>query len=591
MPDPDQLAPSSVAHQKDVHRKEVSELLADLGSRPEGLTSEEAKARLSRFGPNELRARQKTPEIIKFLRQLKNFFALLLIAGGCLALLAEHLDPGQGNIYIASALFGVTLLNALFTYLQEHQSEKIMESFKKMLPTMVIVLRDGKPQRINAHDLVPGDVIQLFEGDRVPADGRLIKDARLKVDLASLTGESEPQPLDHTVSAETLLESRNMVFSGTLVQSGDGTAVITQTGMDTQIGKIVELTKETGEVETPIHRELRYFIKVISAIAIFLGFLFFAISVVIGKGELGSLIFAIGIIVANVPEGLLPTVTLALTMASKRMAKKNALIKNLESVETLGSTTVICTDKTGTLTQNRLAVVSLSYDEKELRADSLGASDLGHSETLQALWRIMALCNNAVLTKAGYSGDPTEGALLLFAERLRDSAALRAQLRSAEQPFDYAAKRMATLYPAEGGGYQAYLKGAPEVVLDLCDHILLDGAKLPLTPQRRQAVIQSYRRMAERGERGLGFAFAATPDQVIPDQRYCFAGIAGMIDPPRPEVPDAMATCHDAGIRVVMITGDYGLTASSIAYAAARSGASWSAMPCARHKMLASVSS
>ena len=338
------------------HTGSLKNALDDLATTETGLSQEQADDRLQRYGRNELKVTKDTPEIIKFLLQFKNFFALLLIVGGMLAMTADSLDPGQGNLYIAIALLGVVVLNAAFTYFQEHQSEKIMESFKKMMPSMITALRDGRPIEVAAEELVPGDVIVLQEGDRVPADGRLIEAKELKVDNSSLTGESEPQLLDAGKSHENVLESPNMVFSGSLVQNGEGKVVICETGMSTQIGSIVELTKSTEATETPIHKELKYFIKVISFIAIFLGVSFFLVSVAIGNGVVGSLIFAIGIIVANVPEGLLPTVTLSLTMASRRMAQKNALIKNLESVETLGSTTVICTDKTGTLTQNRLGV-------------------------------------------------------------------------------------------------------------------------------------------------------------------------------------------------------------------------------------------
>ncbi|MEQ8165341.1 MAG: HAD-IC family P-type ATPase, partial [Alphaproteobacteria bacterium] len=328
------------------HTGPLESALERLATTPAGLSTAEAARRRGQAGPNRLEARRRAPEFIKFLRQFKNFFALLLIVGGALAMTAEELDPDQGNLYIAIALLAVVVLNAAFTYFQEHQSEKIMDSFRNMLPAMITARRDGRPLEIPADDLVPGDVIVLNEGDRVPADARLIEARELKVDNSSLTGESEPQPRDSGAFHQNLLESPNMVFSGSLVQSGEGVAVVCETGMRTEIGRIVTLTEETAAVETPIHKELKYFIKVISIIAVFLGVSFFAISVLIGNGVLGSLIFAIGIIVANVPEGLLPTVTLSLTMASRRMAQKNALIKNLESVETLGSTTVICTDKT-----------------------------------------------------------------------------------------------------------------------------------------------------------------------------------------------------------------------------------------------------
>lgn len=547
---------------EDIHRQPLSDLFRELGCSETGLTTAEAASRLTRFGLNELRVRKETPEIVKFLREFKNFFAVLLMVGGFLALLADYLDPGQGNLYIAYALFGVVILNSCFTYLQEHQSEKIMESFQGMLPAMVVVLRNGQADQVEAKELVPGDVIILSEGDRVPADCRLTEANRLTVDLSSLTGESEPQKLDAATSDEVLTQSRNMLFSGSLVQGGDARALVCRTGMSTEIGNIVELTKATKEVETPIRKELKYFIKIISGIAIFLGVSFFLISVATGRGELASLIFAIGIIVANVPEGLLPTVTLALTMASKRMARKNALIKNLESVETLGSTTVICSDKTGTLTQNLLSVGTIV-----IGGQSFAASDrdlLDHPRFGDAR-RVMTLCNNAHLTEDGYVGDATEGALLRYANRMVPLADLAEFERIAEEPFNSTLKRMITLCALPGGErFEAYLKGAPEVVLEMCDQAYVDGETTPLNTVRRNHLMDGYRELAARGERGLALAIRPVSESRMPEDGYIFVAIIGMLDPARPEVPAAIARCHSAGIRVAMLTGDYGLTAETI---------------------------
>lgn len=544
----------------DFHRLSAEAVFEALDCGPGGLTRAGSDARIRRFGYNELVVRRRVPEIVKFLRELKNFFALLLIGGGGLALFAEWLNPGDGNLYIAIALFAVVLLNATFTYLQGRQSERIMQGFRQMLPDMVAVLRDGRIRQMEARYLVPGDIMILREGDRVPADGRLIEAARLKVDNSSLTGESEPQRLDPDAFHENEMESRNMVFSGSLVESGDARAVVVRTGMDTRIGSIVELTKETGEVETPIHRELRHFIRIISAIAIVLGVLFFAVSLAIGKGEIGSLIFAIGIIVANVPEGLLPTVTLALTMASRRMAKKNALIKNLESVETLGSTTVICTDKTGTLTMNRLSVNDLWLAGSSFRPES---EELARSAALPGTLECMARCNTAWRDDGGFTGDATEVALLAFADGRGDIDALRQAPQIAEEPFDSGAKFMATVVEREDGPC-AYLKGAPEVVLARCDRIMLDGGEQPLDDAGRERAMDAYRAMAGKGERGLALAWRPQSGEDIPEDGYVFLALVGMIDPPRPEAPEALAKCRSAGIRVIMVTGDYGLTAETI---------------------------
>ena len=548
----------------DEHRISLTELQQRWQCTISGLGKTEAILRLSEFGRNELHVRKETPGIIKFLLQFKNFFALLLLTGAGLAFVADYLQPGQGNGYIAVALLVVVLLNALFTFVQEYESERIMESFRNMLSPTISVLRDGQVSRMDAKLLVPGDVMLLEEGDRIPADGRLIEVNQLKVDHSSLTGESEPQLRKLECTHERLLESRNMVFSGTLVQSGNGKALVYATGMHTQIGHIVKLTKETAAVETPIRKELKHFIRIISSIAIVLGVVFFSVSLLMGKPFIGSLIFAIGILVANVPEGLLPTVTLALTMASRRMAKKNALIKNLEAVETLGSTTVICTDKTGTITQNRMKVTTLVLGQRERSAFQGGLADVyGFNEA----WAAMVLCNNAHLSGKQFQGDPTEGALLKFACRLKPFNGLHEHFpRLYESPFDSANKRMITTHKdALGQGNLAYMKGAPEVVFSKCSHSLeQDGAREFDTAARRYAQ-EIYERLAARGERVLALAYKPTAAKRADENGFVYLGLVGMIDPPRPEIPDAIEQCHSAGIRVFMITGDYHVTAEAIA--------------------------
>ncbi|HUX83427.1 MAG TPA: HAD-IC family P-type ATPase [Halothiobacillus sp.] len=546
------------------HRIPLAELEQRLNCSSAGLGSADAARRLSEFGGNELHVRKDTPEIIKFFRQLTNFFALLLIVGSALAFLADYLQPGEGNFYIGVALLLVVMLNALFSYVQEHETDRIMDSFRNMLPPMISVLRDGQVSRIEARLLVPGDVILLEEGDRIPADGRLIEVNQLKVDHSSLTGESEPQLRTLACTHDKLLESRNMVFSGTLVQSGNGKALVYGTGMNTQIGQIVQLTKETVTVETPIRKELRYFIRVISSIAITLGVLFFILSVFLGKPLIGSLIFAIGIIVANVPEGLLPTVTLALTMASKRMAKKNALIRNLEAVETLGSTTVICTDKTGTITQNRMKVTTLVLGEHEWSAYQNG---LAQAEGFNEAWAAIVLCNNARLNNHGYLGDPTEGAMLVFAQQMKPLVNFTTRFpRIHESPFDSTTKRMITTHRGENGQPNlAYMKGAPEIVFGKCTHTLRQGVIVEFDSAARQQAFELYEVLAARGERVLALAFKTTEASESDEQSFIYLGLLGMLDPPRPEIPDAIDKCHSAGIRVFMITGDYHTTAESIA--------------------------
>ncbi len=438
------------------------------------LSEQEASRRHKECGSNFLEETGKEGILSKYIRQFRNFFSILLTIGALLSFLGEYLEPGQGNLYIGIALAGVVILNSTFTFVQEYQAAKTMESFRQLLPPSAKVLREGEVRDFLAWELVVGDIILLEEGDKVPADGRLIETNSLKVDHSNITGEAEPQLRSLECTNSNILECRNMVFSGTLVQSGNGKAVVFGIGQNTQIGNLAILTEKISSVETPIRRELNRFIKIISTIAIFMGVTFFILAFLLHDTFFASLIFAIGIIVANVPEGLLPTVTLALSLASKRMASRNALIKNLESVETLGSTTVICTDKTGTLTQNRMAVNSLivgfeslvpeahsgpekriaEWEAEESTKQGIAGKVMGSGakrvyvvespiwdlrKVPPALIRAAGLCNNAKIQElpAGYTGDPTEGALLVFANSLEDVKMLQNDYpRLKEFPFD-----------------------------------------------------------------------------------------------------------------------------------------------------------
>jgi len=546
------------------HKIPLGKLYKRVKSSEIGLSSEEAGIRLEKYGLNILKTKKKTPAIFKFLKQFTNFFALLLITGSILAFIAEYLAPAQGNLYIGIALAGVVVLNSIFTFIQEYESEKIMEKFKKMLPEKSNVLRDGKIYQIESKDIVPGDILFLLEGDKIPADGRLIEQNALKVDNSSITGESEPQLRKVICTHDNILESRNMVFSGTLVQSGNGKALIYGTGMNTQIGNIVKLTKETKSVETPLHKELKHFISIISSIAIILGIVFFATSFFIGNPLMGSMIFAIGIIVANVPEGLLPTVTLCLSIASKRMAKKKALIKNLESVETLGSTTVICTDKTGTITENNMAVNTFFMNFK---GSSVYEKGIDKIDGFNLLLRIMVLCNNSKLSTEGktYVGDPTETSLMNFSKNFIDiPKVIEKEKRLHESPFDSKTKRMITTN-SSGRIKIAYMKGAPEVIIKKCSKILVNNKIRTLRKKDIFSVNKYYQKLASRGERVLAFAYKETKTEKAEEKGFIFVALAGMLDPPRREIPEAIRKCKTAGIKVIMITGDYSLTAESIA--------------------------
>ena len=546
----------------DEHKISLEELYKRIESTPNGLSSEDAQLRLKKFGKNVLTAKKRFRLLYKFLKQFRNFFAILLIIGSMLAFFAEYLAPGQGNLYIGIAIMSVVLINAVFSFFQEYQVERVMEGFRKMLPLYSNVFRDGKMVHILAEELVFGDIIYLSQGDKIPADGRLIEEHVMKVDHSSITGESEPQLRKLECTHENILESRNVVFSGTLVQSGNGKALIYATGMNTQIGKIVSLTNESAEVETPLYKEINRTIRGISIFAVAVGFLFFVIGLLIGRPLISSIIFAIGIIVALVCEGLLPTLTLTLSIASGRMAKKNALIKNLESVETLGSTTVICTDKTGTLTENNMTVKTIYLNLKELTARH---TNLPQMPNFQTLLKTMTLCNNSRITENGINGDPSETALLRFSSSTLDINQLIAEeKRGNEYPFDSKTKRMITFNKSDDK-YTAYLKGAPEIVIEKCGSVVVDKKRVKLNKKIKEQIAKDYRELASRGEHVLGFALKNTKSAETSEDEFTFVGLVGMLDPPRKEVPDAIKKCKTAGIKVIMVTGDHRLTAEAIA--------------------------
>ncbi len=531
------------------------EVFKNLVTSENGLSEGEARRRLHEYGLNEIKEVRKKPLYRKFLSQFTHFLAILLWIASILCFLSEYLNPGEGMLSLGLAILGVIFINAIFTFIQEYRAEKAIEELKKLLPFNVKVIREGSIKEIPAREVVPGDVFLLNEGDKIPADARLVETTRLMVNNAPLTGESESKIRNHHPFEGDFLESPNIVFAGTVVVSGSGKAVAFSTGMSTEFGKIAHLTSGLEVDLSPLQKEIIKVTRIVASIAITLGILFFAIGTLTGRTFWHNFIFAIGIIIANVPEGLLPTVTLSLAMGSQRMAKKKALIKTLTSVETLGSVTVICTDKTGTLTQNRMEVKKTwTFDSK--------------IHSVEWLLKIGYLCNNASFENNRYSGDPTETAILKAA---RETIGDIVTKRIYEIPFDSERKRMTTINVIENETF-ILTKGALETILPLCKSIFTEKEIKELTNKEITILRQTYDSFMAEGLRVISFAFKRIAKETnfinIKDEEVesnlTFVGLMGLEDPPRPEVYEAIKKCHEAGIRVIMITGDAGKTASAI---------------------------
>ncbi|XP_076838512.1 sodium/potassium-transporting ATPase subunit alpha-1-like [Brachyhypopomus gauderio] len=587
----------------DDHKLTLDELQRKYGTDlNRGLSSSRAKEILVRDGPNALTPPPKTSEWVKFLRQLFGGFCTLLWIGSFLCFVAftvqltTETDPTNDNLYLGIVLASVVLITGCFSYYQEAKSSKIMESFKSLVPQHALVVRDGEKTHIKAEEVVAGDVVEIKGGDRIPADLRIISAHGCKVDNSSLTGESEPQPRSPEFSNENLLETKNIVFFSTNCVEGSAIGVVICTGDRTVMGRIATLASSLEVGKTPIAIEIEHFIHIITTVAIFLGVTFCTLSLILGYGWLEAVIFLIGIIVANVPEGLLATVTVCLTLTAKRMAKKNCLVKNLEAVETLGSTSTICSDKTGTLTQNRMTVAHMWFDNQIHDTDTTenqsGTSFDRSSPTWSALARVAGLCNraeflaeqnNIPILKRKTAGDASESALLKCIELCCGSVTdMRERFRKvAEIPFNSTNKYQLSIHKNPNLGetkYMLLMKGAPERILDRCSTIMIQGKEQPLDDEMKDAFQNAYMTLGGLGERVLGFChfnlpdhqfpmgFAFDTDEInFPTENLCFLGLMSMIDPPRAAVPDAVAKCRTAGIKVIMVTGDHPITAKAIA--------------------------
>ena len=578
--------PQAVLNGAELHRLRDADVLKALDTSPSGLSHEEARRRLLLTGPNSLQEIKGAPLAGRFLRQFTHFLAILLWIAAGLSFLAEALHPGQGMATLGWAILGVILINAVFTFVQEYKAERAVQALRRLLPSSAWVLRAGHAEQVSRQELVPGDILLLEEGEQVPADARLIEANHMRVDNSSLTGEALPRPRRiEPVPAGNTLDAPNLVFAGTTVLSGRGRAAVYATGLRTEFGKIAHLAATVEPGLSPLQREIVKVTHLIALLSAIIGAIFFAISFSMGMGVWVSAIFGIGILVAFVPEGLLPTVTLALARGSQRMAQRRAIIKHLTSVETLGCTTVICTDKTGTLTENRMKVDRLFVDGDviEIREDRLlqgGEEPSAFSlRNWQPLFRGFSLCNNARRVRrpgnqVSFTGDPTEAALAEFARtyghKVGEDAPTERFPRMSELPFEADRKRMSTLHWVEGK-LVAFVKGAPESVLPLCDRTLIHGNTFAVTPGEREKILIQGRAFAHQAYRVLAVATREIEqgpgklDSETVERGLTFLGLVAMMDPPHKEVPEAVARCRQAGIRVIMITGDHPLTALAVA--------------------------
>lgn len=522
------------------------EVFSTLLSSSQGIKPEEAARRRGEYGLNEIHETHGRSMVSRLVSQFTHFLALLLWFAAALCFLSEYMHPGEGLLRLGIAILAVIFINAIFTFIQEYRTEKAIEELRKMLPFRVAVIRGGAELEVDATEIVPGDLVVLREGDKVPADARVVESSRLTANNSLLTGESDSRLLSAAPCIEELLESNNLVFAGTLVVSGSGQVVVYATGMATEFGKIAQITGKVVEEESPLHVEITRVTRIVAGIAIAGGACFFVIGGLVGRGFWDNFLFAIGVIIATVPEGLLPTVTLSLAMASKRMAGRNALVKSLNAVEALGSVDLICTDKTGTLTQNLMTVTKTWSPDDPAMANT-----------------VARLCNNVTVTTEGIKGDPTETALYNYAVKQGGGDGERL----AENPFDTDRKRMATLHRIDGKLF-VLLKGAGESVLPLCTELRKAGSIVPLDSEGSAELQEQLQGLASEGLRVITLAFrelAELPPGEIPEEGLVFAGFMGLLDPPRPEVPQALKDCHSAGIKVIMITGDAGPTAAAIA--------------------------
>jgi Ca2+-transporting ATPase len=571
------------------YNKKIEDVFTELDTSKKGLDSAEAARRLKKYGPNQLEKKKGITALTMFIDQFKSLLVIILILAAIVAaLLGERND--------AMIILFVVIANAIIGFTQEFRAEKSLEALMKMVSPMAKVMRNGKEEVIDAKDIVPGDILILEEGDKVAADVRIFETVELHTAEAALTGESSSQRKIPSVIHKTgsvIGDQKNMAFMGTNVSEGRGKAIVVETGMKTEFGRIAEMTQTIKTEKTPLQKELNKTGKFISQAIVVICILVFA-AVVLRAGTFDkavffeAFLFAVALAVAAVPEGLPATVTIALALGVKRMVKKNAIVRKLNSVETLGSTSYICSDKTGTLTKNEMTVKEFFTDNKMFHTSGVGYSPEGkissggkelskkEIQKMSLLFIISALCNNAHHIKKdehwSIIGDPTEGCLIVNAKKAGFSIddLQKDFVRVHENPFDSVRKSMSTVHKTAKKKI-VFAKGAPEEIIDSCNRILINGKVRPLTPKDKKDLLHKNKEMAEQALRVLAMAYkeisAKSTKYHVKDveNSLVFAGLVGMIDPPRPEAKPAIEECKKAGIKVVMITGDHGITARAIA--------------------------
>jgi Ca2+-transporting ATPase len=560
------------------HSREASEVLSTLTSNRGGLTSAEASRRLAEFGPNELVEKHKISPWAIFLEQFKNLLIIIL-------LVAVVLSGVLGEVADAIVIFAIVVFAAVLGFLQEYRAERAMEALRRMASPTATVLRDGQEVEIASRELVPGDIILLHTGDHTPADARLLEAVNLKLEEAPLTGESQPvDKITDPLPQELAIGDRqNMVYMGTSVVYGRGIGVVTGTGMNTEFGQIAAMLQEVKEEKTPLQVNLDRMGRWIVIGALALTFILGVVGVLRGHQILEMFVWAVSLAVAAVPEALPAVVTISLALGVQRMVKRHALIRKLPAVETLGCTTVICSDKTGTLTQDQMTVQRVYTNGQVFEVSGVGYEPRGNfllngqvydalkDAHLATLLRIGSLCNDARMVEVdnlwSIKGDPTEGALVVLAGKAGLDLATESDryTRISEIPFSSETKMMATVHQT-AHGQVAYAKGAPEVILGRSLYIYQGYREQELTDKERNEIVAHAQAMAGDGLRVLGLAYKLNPDPTEPaDQGMVFVGLVGMIDPPRPEVKEAIKVCEEAGIESIMITGDHKLTAMAVA--------------------------